>query len=67
MEDYLETIFPLSKEKGAIRVKNIAKRLMEFVQSCPRAGPDWLEYFDEFCQHGLKPEKCAEHLKVRCH
>jgi DtxR family transcriptional regulator, Mn-dependent transcriptional regulator len=27
MEDYLETFFLLSKEKGAIRVKNIAKRL----------------------------------------
>ena len=27
MEDYLETIFLLSKEKGAIRVKNIARNL----------------------------------------
>ncbi|MBN1850557.1 MAG: metal-dependent transcriptional regulator [Deltaproteobacteria bacterium] len=27
MEDYLETIFILSREKGAIRIKNIAKRL----------------------------------------
>jgi DtxR family Mn-dependent transcriptional regulator len=143
MEDYLETIFLLSKEKGGIRVKNIAKKLgvkmptvtnmlktlsekgfidyekheyleltkkglavgketdkkhevirsfltdilkidssvadeeacnmehgispetlnrltkfMEFVQSCPRAGSSWLKYFEEYCQHGLKPEKC---------
>ena len=27
MEDYLEALFLLSREKGAIRVKNIAKKL----------------------------------------
>jgi DtxR family Mn-dependent transcriptional regulator len=148
MEDYLETIFLLSKERGAIRVKNIAKRLnvkmptvtnmlktlsdrgfidyekheyleltekgraigreidkrhdiirsfltdilkigpdmandeacrmehgmspktlekltkfMEFVQSCPRTGSNWITYFEEYCQHGLRPEKCAEHME----
>ena len=148
MEDYLETIFLLNKEKGAIRVKNIAKKLgvkmptvtnmlktlsdrgfidyekheyleltdkgleigkeiekkhnvisafltdilkiepeiadeeackmehgmspetlsrltkfIEFVQACPRTGESWLNYFDEYCQNGLKPEKCKEHMK----
>jgi len=148
MEDYLETLFLLSQEKGAIRVKNIAKRLgvkmptvtnmlkslsekgmidyekheyleltkrgraigqeidrrhhiisrfltdilkidpktadaeacqmehamspatlrrlaqfMEFVQFCPRTGSSWLSFFEEYCRHGLRPEKCAEHMK----
>ena len=148
MEDYLEALFLLSQEKGAIRVKNIAKRLgvkmptvtnmlktlsekgmidyekheyleltekgravgqeidrrhhiisrfltdslkinpqtadeeacqmehgmspatlkrlvqfMEFVQSCPRAGSTWLSYFEEYCRHGLRPEKCVEHME----
>ena len=149
MEDYLEAIFLLSKEKGAIRVKHIAKKLgvkmptvtnmlktlgkrefidyekheyleltekgravgeeidrkhhiirrflvdilkidslvadeeackmehgvspetlnrlakfMEFVQSCPRTGSNWLAYFEEYCRHGLKPEKCLEHMEA---
>ncbi len=148
MEDYLETIFLLNKEKGAIRVKNIAKKLgvkmptvtnmlktlsdrgfidyekheyleltdkgleigreiekrhtairnflteilkldtvtadeeackmehgmgpetlsrltkfIEFVQACPRTGESWLNYFEEYCENGFKPEKCKEHMK----
>jgi DtxR family Mn-dependent transcriptional regulator len=148
MEDYLETIFLLSKGKGAIRVKNIAKKhgvkmssvtnmlktlsergfidyekheyleltekgraigkeigrrhdiirtflsdilkigsgkadeeackmehgmspetltkltkFMEFVQTCPRVGANWLSYFEDYCQHGLQPEKCIEHME----
>ena len=148
MEDYLEAIFKLDREKGAIRVKNIAKKLgvkmptvtnmlktlsdrgfidyekheylelteeglkvgreierrhnaikslltdilkldpviadeeackmehgmssetlvrltkfIEFVQSCPRTGESWLNYFEAYCQNGIKPEKCEEHMK----
>lgn len=148
MEDYLEIIFQLNKEKGGIRVKNIAKKMgvkmptvtnmlktlsdkglvdyekheyleltkeglnigreiekkhnvissfltdilkidpetadeeackmehgmspetlsrltkfITFVQACPRTGENWLNYFDEYCQDGLKPEKCKEHMK----
>jgi len=34
---------------------------MEFIQTCPRAGESWLEHFDEYRNHGRKPEKCREH------
>ena len=148
MEDYLETILQLNREKGAIRVKNIAKKMgvkmptvtnmlktlnekglidyekheyleltrtglkvgkeierrhngirsflteilkldpvmadeeackmehgmssetlarltkfIEFVQSCPRTGASWLNYFEDYCANGIKPEKCEEHMK----
>jgi DtxR family Mn-dependent transcriptional regulator len=148
MEDYLETIFQLNREKGAIRVKNIAKKMgvkmptvtnmlktlndkglidyekheyleltrdgykvgkeierrhnairsfltdilkldpvsadeeackmehgmssetlvrlikfIEFVQSCPRTGESWLNYFEDYCRNGIKPERCEEHMK----
>ncbi len=148
MEDYLETIFNLSKEKRVVRVRDIAKRLevkmptvtnmlktlserelidyekyeyleltdkgsevgsevnrrhhvlrgfltdilsiepdradeeackmehavsastldrfiefMEFIQSCPRAGANWLDRFEEYRLEGRDEEKCLEHMK----
>ena len=148
MEDYLEAIFNLGREKRAVRVKDIAKRLgvkmptvtnmlktlserelieyekyeyleltkrgsdvgeeinrrhhvlrsfltdilginlvradeeackmehavgagtmdrfvefMEFIQSCPRTGENWLERFEELRVHGRDREKCMEHMK----
>jgi DtxR family transcriptional regulator, Mn-dependent transcriptional regulator len=38
-------------------------KFIEFVQSCPRTGEGWLNYFKEYCENGLKPEKCKEHMK----
>lgn len=38
-------------------------KFIEFVQSCPRTGESWLNYFEEYCQNGFKPEKCKEHMK----
>ena len=148
MEDYLETIYNLAREKRAIRVKDIAKRLgvkmptvtsmlkvlnekklidyekyeyieltkkgsnvgqeidrrhqvfrdfltdilkidyaqadddackmehavspttinafvdfMEFVNNCPRGGASWLEYFNEYREHGQPKAKCIERMK----
>ena len=148
MEDYLEAIFNLGKEKKVVRVKDIAKRLevkmptvtnmlknlserelieyekyeyiemtdkgsevgeeihrrhyvlrgfltdilnidpdradkeackmehavsgstldrfvefMEFIQSCPRTGANWLERFEEYRLHGRGRGKCLEHMK----
>jgi DtxR family Mn-dependent transcriptional regulator len=31
---------------------------MEFIQTCPRAGESWLNYFEEFRAEGRKPDKC---------
>jgi DtxR family Mn-dependent transcriptional regulator len=149
MEDYLEAIFDLDKEKRVVRVKDIAKRMdvkmptvssmlktlgdrglvhyekyeyveltrdgekvgremrrrhqillkflteilridfqtadeeackmehtlsyetldsltdfMEFIQTCPRAGESWLQYFDEYRRHGRRPEKCRARSKT---
>jgi len=36
---------------------------MEFIQSCPRTGENWLEHFEEFRVHGKDREKCMEHMK----
>jgi DtxR family Mn-dependent transcriptional regulator len=148
MEDYLEAIFELDKEKKVVRVKDIAKRLgvrmpsvtnmlktlnerdlidyekyeyleltekganvgreihrrhrvlrcflmdilnivpgtadeeackmehaiststldrfldfMEFIQSCPRAGTNFLERFEDFRLHGKGSARCIEHMK----
>nr|HDM99614.1 metal-dependent transcriptional regulator [Deltaproteobacteria bacterium] len=148
MEDYLEAIFNLDKEKRVVRVKDIAKRLgvkmptvtnmlktlsrrelinyekyeyleltddgrdigkeiyrrhcvlrsflmdilnidpaiadeeackmehaissstldrfiafMEFVQSCPRVGTNWLDRFDEYGKKDKNRAKCLEHMK----
>jgi DtxR family Mn-dependent transcriptional regulator len=36
---------------------------MEFIQSCPRTGENWLERFEEFRAHGRNRAKCLKHMK----
>ena len=36
---------------------------MEFVQSCPRAGANWLDRFEEYRVRGLDRARCLEHMK----
>jgi DtxR family Mn-dependent transcriptional regulator len=36
---------------------------MEFVQSCPRAGANWLDRFDKYTEQGRDRAKCLEHMK----
>jgi DtxR family transcriptional regulator, Mn-dependent transcriptional regulator len=31
---------------------------MDFIQSCPRTGENWLNYFREYRQYGRVPSKC---------
>ena len=31
---------------------------MEFIQSCPRTGANWLQYFEEYRKQGRKPDIC---------
>lgn len=33
---------------------------MEFLEDCPRAGPDWVEHLRERCREKLKPESCLK-------
>ncbi|MBW1902505.1 MAG: metal-dependent transcriptional regulator [Deltaproteobacteria bacterium] len=148
MEDYLEAIYSISKEKRVVRVKNIAKKIgvkmptvtnmlkslsqkgfidyekhefleltqtgrkvgkeidrrhqiirnfltdilkidavvadeeackmehgmstetldrltqfIDFIQVCPRTGPNWLESFDEYRLEGINPDKRLDRLK----
>jgi DtxR family Mn-dependent transcriptional regulator len=37
---------------------------MAFIQSCPRAGQDWLNYFEEYRREGQRPEKCRARMGV---
>jgi DtxR family Mn-dependent transcriptional regulator len=37
---------------------------MEFIQSCPRTGENWLERFEEFRAHGRNTARCLEHMKA---
>jgi DtxR family transcriptional regulator, Mn-dependent transcriptional regulator len=36
---------------------------MEFIQSCPRTGESWLQYFDEYRGHGRIPGICKARSK----
>jgi DtxR family Mn-dependent transcriptional regulator len=36
---------------------------MEFIETCPRSGTDWLQLFDEYRKHGPQKDKCLERMK----
>ena len=36
---------------------------MEFIQSCPRAGANWLDRFDKYTVEGRDRAKCLNHMK----
>lgn len=36
---------------------------MEFIESCPRGGSDWLQRFDEYQQHGRADDECLERMR----
>jgi len=36
---------------------------MEFIDTCPRGGTSWLDYFDEYREHGQSKDKCLERMK----
>ena len=40
-------------------------RFADFLQTCPRAGTDWLSKFHEACGHDTDPARCEECLR-RC-
>jgi len=42
-------------------------KFMEFVQTCPRTGPNWLNYFEEFRQHGHQLDRCLERMEKFSH
>lgn len=38
-------------------------QFMEFMESCPRVGPDWLKYFNEYCAVDRPKEECLKRMK----
>jgi len=38
-------------------------QFMEFMEFCPRVGPDWLGYFNKYCQAGSSKDVCVRHMK----
>jgi len=36
---------------------------MEFIQICPRAGSNFLDYFHEYRMHGQERDRCIERMK----
>ena len=38
-------------------------KFMEFVESCPRGGSEWLQRFDEYQQYGRTEDECLERMK----
>ena len=36
---------------------------MEFIEHCPRGGTSWLDYFNEYREHGQPKDKCLERMK----
>ena len=38
-------------------------KFMEFIKACPRGGPDWLRYFDEYRQDGSVDGEYLERMR----
>jgi len=36
---------------------------MEFIDTCPRGGASWLDYFDEYRVHGQPKDNCLDRMK----
>jgi len=36
---------------------------IDFIEFCPRAGFDWLEHFNTYCEGGSSRGKCEQHMK----
>jgi len=62
---------PKNADKDACRMEHAVsattlKKLVEFVkfiQICPRAGTDWIDYFGQYCTHGRSKEECSRHMR----
>ena len=38
---------------------------LDFLEECPRTGPEWLESFDNYCRDRKSPERCRSCME-RC-
>ena len=53
------------KMEHAVSSATLEKLLqfIQFMQVCPRIGPDWLQYFNEYCKGGSSKDECLERMK----
>ncbi|MBN2242777.1 MAG: metal-dependent transcriptional regulator [Acidobacteria bacterium] len=38
-------------------------QFIDFIETCPRTGPNWLESFGAYREKGINPQQCSDHLK----
>ena len=72
--DFLTGILNIDKktaEEDACKMEHVVSpvtlerfvKFMEFVETCPRGGSDWLHHFDEYWQYGRIDDKCLKRMK----
>ncbi|MEJ5300549.1 MAG: metal-dependent transcriptional regulator [Thermodesulforhabdaceae bacterium] len=57
---------PEEAEQNACRIEHAIQphaierlvKFLEFLNRCPRAGSEWFDAFEEFCEQGISPESC---------
>ncbi len=72
--NFLKNVLKVSREQAdqdACQMEHAVspvtlKKLVDFIafiEFCPRAGMDWLEQFQRYCQNGTSKEKCEAHMQ----
>lgn len=65
-------IDPKTAEEDACRMEHTVSpvtmerfvKFVEFIETCPRGGSDWLHRFDQYQKHGRDEARCLEQMKV---
>ena len=39
-------------------------QFMQFIETCPRTGKDWLKHFESYCQQGRPKERCEKYIET---
>ncbi len=67
--DFLQ-LGPEASEANACRVEHVMDEeainrlvnFLDFLEQCPRTGPDWLEAFERYCKGKASPGRCRQCL-----
>lgn len=71
LKEFFNKILKLSPEEAeqnACRVEHAIQphaverlvKFLEFLNRCPRAGSEWFDKFETFCEHGISSEACRD-------
>ena len=69
LKEFFSKVLKLSiedAEQNACRVEHAIQphaverlvKFLEFLNRCPRAGSEWFDAFEKFCEKGINPEAC---------